>query len=83
MEVIPHNNAALIADGQVVAGATTLPLYQNDIQFESDTTNTTSVLADCATLVRNASMSSQNRGMVESIRRVDTLRSILWNLENR
>ena len=36
----------------------------------------------CASLVRNAQMFSQNRGMVESIRRVDTLRQILYNLEN-
>lgn len=38
--------------------------------------------SQCASLVRNAQMFSQNRGMVESIRRVDTLRQILFNLEN-
>ena len=36
----------------------------------------------CASLVRNAQLESQNRGMVESIRRVDTLRQVLFNLEN-
>ena len=35
-----------------------------------------------AQLVRNASMFSASRGMVESIRRVDTLRGLLYTLEN-
>jgi len=42
----------------------------------------TAVNAQNTVLVRNASMFSAQRGMVESIRRVDTLRYILYDLEN-
>jgi len=85
MEVLPHNATEIVGEvtsPTIAAGETVEPFYQNDIQIETDTTNTLSQLADCATLVRNASMFSQNRGMVESIRRVNVLRSILWNIEN-
>tara|TARA_R110002110_G_scaffold41120_3_gene130996 strand:- start:4698 stop:6335 length:1638 start_codon:yes stop_codon:yes gene_type:complete len=85
MEVVPHNPTAIIgevATPVIAAGATTEPFYQNDIVFESETAVGRKPLADCATMVRNASMFSQNRGMVESIRRVNVLRSILWNIEN-
>lgn len=85
MEVLPHNATEIVGEvtsPTIAAGETVEPFYQNDIQIETDTTNTLSQLADCATLVRNASMFSQNKGMVESIRRVNVLRSILWNIEN-
>ena len=85
MEVLPHNATEIVGEvtsPTIAAGETVEPFYQNDIQIETDTTGTISPLADCATLVRNASMMSQNRGMVESIRRVDVLRSVLWNIEN-
>lgn len=85
MEVLPHNATEIVGEvtsPTIAAGQTVEPFYQNDIQIETDTTSTISPLADCATLVRNASMMSQNRGMVESIRRVDVLRSVLWNIEN-
>lgn len=85
MEVLPHNATEIVGEvtsPTIAAGETVEPFYSNDIQIETDTTNTISPLADCATLVRNASMMSQNRGMVESIRRVDVLRSVLWNIEN-
>ena len=42
----------------------------------------TAVNAQNTVLVRNASMFSASRGMVESIRRVDTLRYVLYDLEN-
>lgn len=85
MEVVPHNATEIIGEVTtpvIAAGATTEPFYQNDIVFESETAVGRKPLSDCATMVRNASMFSQNRGMVESIRRVNVLRSVLWNLEN-
>ena len=85
MEVVPHNPTEIIGEvttPAIAAGATTEPFYQNDIKFQSEDNVGRSPLSDCATLVRNASMFSQNRGMVESIRRVNVLRSILWNIEN-
>ena len=42
----------------------------------------TAINAQNTVLVRNASMFSASRGMVESIRRVDTLRYLLYDLEN-
>ena len=62
-------------------------LYQDEIQLQnsnvtSSPTGSVRFLSPCSQLVRNADMFSQNKGMVESIRRVNTLRSVLWNLEN-
>ena len=54
-------------------------------QFNTDillTGGTDDLQAPNSQLVRNASMFSASRGMVESIRRVDTLRSLLYTLEN-
>ncbi len=58
-------------------------LYNNEIVYagNSAATNAT-MIAPCSALVRNADMFSADRGMVESIRRVNTLRQVLWNLEN-
>ena len=39
-------------------------------------------MGDVAQMVRNADMTCSERGMVESIRRVGLLRSVLWNMEN-
>ena len=79
MDIIPG-----IAAGAAVAGITSddTALYSNQILLQQDLANTKQVVADCATLVRNCQMESQNRGMVESIRRVDTLRTLLYYLEN-
>ena len=56
--------------------------FNSEIVFLGDLTADDHYLSDTASLVRNAQMQSQNRGMVESIRRVDSLRQILWALEN-
>jgi len=77
------NNA--VAAGAAVTGfdaSTDTAAYNTEIDFEGDTANTNNYLSDNASMVRNAQMFSQNRGMVESIRRVDTLRQMLWALEN-
>ena len=58
-------------------------LYNNAlIMNTSAVANKQSSVVASASLVRNVQMSSQNKGMVESTRRVDTLRQILFNLEN-
>jgi len=58
-------------------------LYNNEIIYNGHLTGTnSSQIVPCSALVRNADMFSANRGMVESIRRVNTLRQVLWNLEN-
>jgi len=54
-------------------------LFNVDIAFTGDTEN---LQMPNSMLVRNASMFSATRGMVESIRRVDTLRALLYTLEN-
>ncbi len=77
------NNA--VATGAAVTGfdaSTDTAAYNTEISFEGDTANQNFYLSDNASMVRNCQMFSQNRGMVESIRRVDTLRQILWALEN-
>ncbi len=56
--------------------------YNTVIVAEQDKTNSVEYVSDAASIVRNADMFSANRGMVESIRRVDTLRQLLWNMEN-
>ena len=71
--------------GNNVAGATDndTAQYNSVIQLAQDVTGKNKrYVASVATLVRNAQMESQNRGMVESIRRVDTLRTLLYYLEN-
>ena len=86
MEVF--NADATDSAGDTPSGAvygTDTALYSNEIQLADAAAGTTGVkeyLAPCSQLVRNADMFSQNAGMVSSIRRVNTLRSILWNLEN-
>ena len=78
------NNAKNTATGTgqpASATATDTALYNNEIVYIGDVGgNTTNV--PCSALVRNADMFSANRGMVESIRRVNTLRQLLWNFEN-
>ncbi len=72
-----------VPDGAVYGDDTAL--YSNEIQLADAAPGTAGVkeyLAPCSQMVRNADMFSQNAGMVSSIRRVNTLRSILWNLEN-
>lgn len=80
MGVVP--SAAL---GGNVAGITSADtaLYSTVINMQQNVAaGANNSVASCATLVRNAQMQSQNRGMVESIRRVDTLRTLLYYLEN-
>ena len=57
-------------------------LYNNDIVAETDSAGSNRVCTDFASIVRNADMFSANRGMVESISRVNTLRQLLFNIEN-
>ena len=57
-------------------------LYNNGLAMIDQDATGTLQLVDPASMVRNADMFSADRGMVESIRRVDTLRQVLWNMEN-
>ena len=61
-------------------------IYNNDIQLFSSNVATPAAAGSfkvpCSMMVRNADMFSANRGMVESIRRVNTLRSVLSNIED-
>ena len=58
-------------------------MYNNNLRFTSSTiAQSLHRACPCSMLVRNASMFSANRGMVESIRRVNVLRDTLWNIEN-
>ena len=57
-------------------------LFRNGLQLANEKGGTFHHLANNAQIVRNADMFSANRGMVESIRRVNVLRSVLWNVEN-
>ena len=57
-------------------------LYNNDIALQMGTTVNTAFATSCSTMVRNASIMSQNKGMVESIREVNKLRGLLYNFEN-
>ena len=65
-----------------VQDATDTAFYNNDIVLNTNTGNGNNYSNSCSAMVRNASLFSQNRGMVESIRSVNKLRSILWNFEN-
>ena len=56
--------------------------YNNVIVGFQNVSGDVKYVSDAASMVRNADMFSANRGMVESIRRVDTLRQFLWNIEN-
>jgi len=80
MEVQSSDNKG--SDGQVPVGAVAgdTALYNNDLSFNSGGNN--KLLSSNSTIIRNADMFSSSKGMVESIRRVNTLRSLLWNLEN-
>jgi len=57
-------------------------LYNAGISMRTIAGDATAFVQQSASLVRNCQMESQNRGMVESIRRVDTLRQALFYLEN-
>tara|TARA_R110000765_G_scaffold104864_1_gene194765 strand:- start:199 stop:1821 length:1623 start_codon:yes stop_codon:yes gene_type:complete len=88
MSALPTVNTAGAPDGVLDSDTA---LYSQEIVLQVGANPATAGAAplagqyqssQCASLVRNAQMFSQNRGMVESIRRVDTLRQILFNLEN-
>ena len=76
-EIDPANSAI---QGLVVGKDTAL--FSTELELRTGLTANDTYVVGCASLVRNAQMFSQNRGMVESIRRCDTLRQILYNLEN-
>ena len=57
-------------------------LFNDEIVFLGDVANADAFVSDTASLVRNAQLQASNRGGVESIRRLDTLRQVLWALEN-
>jgi len=79
-EVVPKANAN---EGSITAlKANSTALYNNDIVAITDVSGDNKVCGDFASIVRNADMFSANRGMVESISRVNTLRQLLFNIEN-
>ena len=75
MEVIPGANA-----NQPASATADDALYNDDIVLEQKAG--IAYMGDVAQMVRNADMTCSERGMVESIRRVGLLRSVLWNMEN-
>ena len=83
MEVVTFANGAG-QGGNIPAGfvPSDTALYNNEIRFIQDITNGRAYRSKCAVMVRNADMFSANRGMVESIRRVNTLREILSNVDD-
>ncbi len=79
-EVVPSANANETSITGLQPNSTAL--YNNDIVAETDAAGSNKVCCDFASIVRNADMFSANRGMVESISRVNTLRQLLFNIEN-
>ena len=82
VEILDKGTAG--AGAAATAGATSADtaLFNNGISMNDQNSTATRLLSDAASLVRNADMFSADRGMVESIRRIDTLRQVLWNIEN-
>ena len=76
-EVVPKANA-----NEPANTLNSSALYNNDIVMIQDTAGAKKVMGDFAQIVRNADMFSANRGMVESISRQNTLRQLLFNIEN-
>ena len=79
VEVVATNETQAATAGATSADTA---LYNNDIVLEQNDNTTIKYMADAASLVRNAEMFSAERGMVESIRRVNVLRGMLWNMES-
>ena len=79
MELLCVDPAGGAPDG--VLGTDTA-LYNAGLSMKTISTDPKAFVQQSASLVRNCQMESQNRGMVESIRRVDTLRQALFYLEN-
>ncbi len=83
-------NVEVLSAQTIGAGAVAVPdavasdtaLFNNGLSLIDQDSTGTKTLTDPAAIVRNADMFSAERGMVESIRRVDTLRQLLWNIEN-
>ncbi len=78
-------NAEVISAANANEPANTLnssAMYNNDIVMETDSAGNNKIMGDFASIVRNSDMFSANRGMVESITRQDTLRQLLFNIEN-
>ncbi len=76
-EVVPKANA-----NEPANTLNSSALYNNDIIAKTDVQGDKAIMCDLASIVRNADMFCANRGMVESIRRQDTLRQLLFNVEN-
>ena len=80
MNVNSVKPAGLVIGGEL---STDTAIYNDEIEFVNSTlAQNISLSNPCSALVRNASMTCANRGMVESIRRVNVLKSAKWNLEN-
>ena len=79
-EVLPSANANETSIPVILPNSTAL--YNNDIVMDTNISGNDKIVGDFASIVRNADMFCANRGMVESIRRVDTLRQLLFNIEN-
>jgi hypothetical protein len=80
MNVNSVKPAGVVIEGEL---ATDTAIYNDEIEFVNSTLAQNIALSNpCSVLVRNASITCANRGMVESIRRVNVLKSTMWNLEN-
>jgi hypothetical protein len=78
MEILPGANA-----NQPASATADDALYNDEIVLTQNKTAAVKVyMGDVAQMVRNADMTCSERGMVESIRRVGLLRTVLWNMEN-
>jgi hypothetical protein len=85
MEIIPANTTQTDTQGtaQPATNDTDTALYNNEIIYNGNTGGASvAQIVPASALVRNADLFSAARGMVESIRKVNTLRQILWNLES-
>ena len=80
IELLPANPVAGPPVGINTQATPDTALYNTGLRMNSDGGN--AYVQQAASLVRNCQLESQNRGMVESIRRVDTLRQALFYLEN-
>ena len=79
-ELILSDGASGAPAGKDTQATPDTALYNTTVALDAQAG--TAFVSQCASMVRNAQLESQNRGMVESIRRVDTLRQCLYNLEN-
>lgn len=74
------NSAGNVPDGVILGDDDAM--YNNDLGLTDGSAAKNSNISSNSAIVRNADLFSSSRGMVESIRRVNTLRNVLWNMEN-